>query len=267
MVDGYNMIDWITLIIYLVYGPSFILMFTLTEKMVEGYNMVDITLIIYLVYGTSFILMFLLTTIWRKRVANIKLMEGFQYLTVFGLIHGLAEYFAIPRILGWQTAWIFDIVKLILIASSFTALLAFGLNIITVAEEKRLWIRGLPYGALLMYFWLLIFIVFTININYDVAYNVAELAARYSLGFLGAGISSYAFLYLSDKMKALAGENAGNSLFIAGMCFGLYAIFGGLIVSTVIGIPVVIFRSAIAVLMTISVIQIFELFRAKKTVK
>jgi hypothetical protein len=220
--------------------------------------------VLYFIYGTSFIVMFLFITKERKRATHIELMESFRYLAAFGLIHGLSEYFAIPRILVWQTAWIFDIAKLIFVSISFTALLAFGLNIITVGiEARRWWIRGLPYGALLMYFWLLIFIGFTSNIDYNLAYKVADLAVRYSLGFSGAGISSYAFLQLSGKIKILAGENAGNTLFVTGLGFGLYAIFGGLIVDTVIGIPVILFRTAIAMVITISVIEVLESFRVR----
>jgi len=48
-----------------------------------------------------------------------------------------------------------------------------------------------------------------------------------------------------------------------GAGFALYAIFGGMIVNPVLGIPVVVYRSAIAVLITIAVIGIFKMFDVK----
>ncbi len=232
------------------------------------WNDPQVKLVVYLVYGTSFIIMFLVMTMWKQRVAHIELMNGFKYLAAFGLLHGLTEYSDIPRFLAWQPAGAFDIIKLILVSSSFAALLAFGLNIITVGmEERRWWIRGLPYGALLMFFWLLIFIGLDLaNNDIGINYKAADLAERYSLGFLGAAISSYSFLYLAGKMTAVAGDDAQERFTVAGVFFGLYAIFGGLIVTPFLGVPVVVFRSATAVLITIAVIRIFQLFRVKQPV-
>jgi hypothetical protein len=230
------------------------------------WNNEQVKLAVYLIYGTSFIVMFLALTLWKKRVSHIELMNGFKYLAAFGLLHGLTEYSDIPRFLAWQPAWAFDIIKLFLVSSSFAALLAFGLNIITVGMEEKRWLRGLPYGALLMYFWLMIFVGLDLtNNDIGINYKAADLAERYSLGFLGAVISSYAFLDLSGKMNAIVGERAGRRFVYAGIGFALYAIYGGLIVNPVFGIPAVVYRSAIAVIITVSVLGIFQLFKVKQS--
>jgi hypothetical protein len=229
------------------------------------WNDPQIKLIVYLIYGSSFIILFLVMTIWKKRIMLIELMNGFKYLAAFGLLHGLAEYSDIPRLLTWQPAWIFDIIKLILVSSSFAALFAFGLNIITTnMDEGRWWLRGLPYGALFMYFWLLIFVGLDFaNNNIGINYTVADLAERYSLGFLGAALSSYAFLRISGKMS-IVGDDAVERFIIAGYCFSLYAVFGGLIVTPIFGVPIIVYRSIIALLITISVIRIFQLFQVEQ---
>jgi len=117
----------------------------------------NVKLIVYLIYGTSFLLMFIILTLWKNRVSHIEIMNDFKYLAGFGILHGFAEYSDIPRFLAWQPAWIFDIIKLLLISGSFAALLAFGLNVISAGIEERRWIRGIPYGAFLMFIWLLVF--------------------------------------------------------------------------------------------------------------
>ncbi|VVB89902.1 Uncharacterised protein [uncultured archaeon] len=230
------------------------------------WNDTQVKLWVYLIYGTSFIIMFLALTFWRNRVSHIELMNDFKYLAAFGLLHGLAEYSDIPRFLVWEPAWAFDLIKLILVSSSFAALLAFGVNVISAGLEERRWIRGIPVGALIMYFWLLIFAGLDLSNNdLGINYTVADLAQRYSLCFLGAAISSYAFLELSGKMTAVVGGRAGRRFMYAGIGLALYAVFGGLIVNPFFGIPPVIFRSAIAVLITISVIWLFRLFRVKQS--
>jgi len=228
------------------------------------WNDATVKLIVYLVYGTSFIIMFMALTLWKERVSQIEVMSNFKYLAAFGLIHGFTEYSDIPRMLAWQPIWIFDLIKLILVSCSFAALLVFGLSLITAGNEERRWVRGIPYGGLMMYFWLLIFVGldFT-NGGIGINYKVADLAERYSLGLFGAAISSFALLNLSKKMTALVGETAGQRFTYAGISFALYAIFGGLITTTVLDVPVVVFRAATAVLITMTVLGIFKLFEVK----
>ncbi len=231
------------------------------------WNDTTVRLLVYLVYGTSFIVMFLALTLWKSRVSQIEVMNNFKYLAAFGLIHGLTEYSDIPRTLAWQPTWAFDLIKLILVSSSFAVLFVFGLSVVIAGNEERRWLRGIPYGGLLMYFWLLIFagLDFT-NGGFGINYKVADLAERYSLGFFGAAISSFALLNLSKKMYSIVGEKAGQRFTYAGICFALYAIFGGLITTSVFDVPVVVYRAATAVLITAAVIGIFQLFEVKRSV-
>jgi len=228
------------------------------------WNDTTVKLAVYLIYGTSFLIMFAALTLWKKRVSHIEIMDDFKYLAAFGLLHGLAEYSDIPRFLAWQPSWIFDMVKLLLVLSSFAALLAFGLNILSAGIEERRWIRGIPYGAFLMYIWFLVFagIDFT-NLDTGINYKAADLAQLYSMGLIGTAVTSYAFFDLSGKMNAIVSEMAGNKFKFAGIGFALYAIFGGMIVNPVLGIPVVVYRSVIAVLITIAVVGIFRMFDVK----
>jgi hypothetical protein len=222
---------------------------------------------VYLIYGTSFVVMFFAIMIWKKRASHIELMNDFGYLAAFGLLHGLAEYSDIPRFLAWQPAWAYDLIKLILVTTSFAMLLAFGLSIISAGIEERRWIRGIPLGALIMYFWLLAYagLDTLYGENAGISYKLVDLAQRYSLGFLGAFVTSYAFIELSRKMNTIVGAKAGRRFMYAGICFALYTVFGGLIVAPVFEVPVAVYRSAIAVLITVSVFGILQLFKVKNT--
>ncbi len=230
------------------------------------WNDTTVRLILYLVYGTSFIIMFLALTLWKERV-QIEVMNNFKYLAMFGLLNGLAEYSDIPRFLTWQPAWAYDMVKLILVTTSFAMLLAFGLSMISTGIEERRWIRGIPLGALIMYFWLVAFagLDTLYGENAGISYKLADLAQRYSLGFLGAFFTTYAFIELSKKMNTIVGARAGKRFMYAGISFALYTVFGELIVVPVLEVPIAAYRSAIAVLITVSVFGILRLFKIKNT--
>jgi len=223
--------------------------------------------ILYMLYGTIFIAMFVVLTLWRKKVTHIEFMNDFGSLAIFALLHGISQYFEILRFLNLEPVWIFDIMKLILVSSSFAALLSFGLNVASAGIEENRWLRGIPHGALLMYFWFLTFIGVDIASGggTGINYNVAEIAQRQSLGFLGSIVTSYAFFELSGKINAIAGETAGKKFKYTGVWFALYAIFEGMGVNPIPGFPGVIYSCVIAVFITISVINIFQLFEVKKS--
>jgi hypothetical protein len=226
------------------------------------WNDTTVRLMLYLVYGTSFIIMFLTLTLWKERVSQIEVLNNFKYLAAFGLLHGLAQYSDIPRFLAWQPVWAYDIVKLILVTTSFAMLLAFGLSIISAGIEERRWVRGIPLGALIMYFWLLAYAGLD---TAGISYKLADDLAQYSLGFLGAFVTTYAFIELSRKMNTIVGVRAGRRFMYAGICFAIYTVFGGLIVAPVFEVPVAVYRSAIAVLITLSFFGILRLFKVKNT--
>ena len=220
-----------------------------------------VRLLIYLVYGTIFIAMFCVLTLWRKKITNIEFMNDFGSLAIFALLQGLSGYCEIPRILNLQPAWVYDILKLILASSSFAALLSFGLNVASAGIEENRWLRGIPHGALMMYFWFLAFMGTDIASGGSISfnYNVADLAQRQSLGFLGAIVTSYAFFELSGKINTIVGANEGKKFIYAGAGFALYAIFVGLIVNPVLGIPAVFFTCVIAIFLTILITNILRL--------
>ncbi len=237
------------------------------------FNMINwddtqVKLAVYSLYGTSFIVMFLVMAMWKHRVSHIELLADFKYLAAFALLQGLTEFSELPRILGYQPAWIFDLIKLLLVTSSFTALLAFGVNVISAGVEEYRWLRGMPFGAIWMYVWMIIFIGldFT-NGNAGINYRVADIAQRYTMGFLGALISAYSFFELSTKIRVIVGEKAQRRFMFVGLCFALYTIFGGLLGTDarIGGIPVVVYQTLTAVLITLSIMGVFQLFKLKAT--
>lgn len=231
----------------------------------SDWNDNTIKLILSLVYGTSFIFLFLVLAFWRKRVSDIEFMNDFKYLAIFGLLQGISGYSYILLFLAWTPDRIYYIIKLFMVSSSFAALLAFGLNVISAGFEERRWVRGIPYGVLLMFFWVLFFTgIDAVNDGFGMTYNAVDLAQRYGPGFLGAAVSCYAFFELSEKINTIASEKAGKKFMYAGIVFALYALFLGINMESLTGIPEEVYNSILGILITISVIAIIRMFEVRK---
>jgi hypothetical protein len=221
------------------------------------WNNTSVKLAVYLLYGTSFIVMFLVMALWKQRMSHIELLSDFKYLAIFALLHGLTEYVEIFRILGLEPSWVLDLIKLLLATSSFTALLAFGVNVVSAGVEEYRWLRGMPFGALWMYVWMLMFIgIDFTNNNSGINYIVADTAQRYTLGFLGALITTYSFFEISTKIKIIVGEKEQKRFIYVALCLLDSDV-------SILGIPVVVYRTLTAILITLSIIGVFQLFKLK----
>lgn len=223
-------------------------------------------MLIYFIYGTSFIIMFFAITIWRERVGHIELMKNFKYLAGFSLIHGFAVYSEVPGLVGIQPFWIFDLIKLVLLTCSFAALLSFGLNVLSTRIENRRWIRWIPFGSLLICFLVLFTGLYLKNPGDSINYTSPDLLQISIIGFFGSLISTYAFIDLSIKMEMIVGKKASWNFMFAAFAFGLYTMFAGLIVIPLFGVPIIVFRTLTAILITHSIIGIFQMFEVRSDV-
>jgi len=217
---------------------------------------------IFFIYGLSFLVMFAVTFSKIKKAAHISLVDSFWMLAFFGLTHGLCEWTDWIRltILFAPDDPFLLYVSQILLMASFYFLFQFAINLLTFRAEDKRWVRVVPP---VMYVAFLVMLIFT---NSD-SIGRAGLICRYLFGFSGAFLSFVAFLYLKDVMRPLA-ENLDEArtkklmtgLSIASVGFAAYAVFGGLIVRPIAGIPVQFFRTVCAVTISFSVISILEIF-------
>jgi hypothetical protein len=214
---------------------------------------------IYFVYGVSFLVMSYLVLNGIKKATAISLITTFYMLAVFGIAHGSAELVDwarfILKVYGHGEIMFLKYVSQLLMIGSFVVLLQFAVNLFTYKYEKKATLRFIP-GVLFLAYVAVLFFTKTYEISR------AALFARYGLGFAGALLSGFALLYLANSMKAVGDSTAIRGLLVSAIGFGLYAIFAGLIIQPIAGLPIQLFRSACAFTIAISSFYFLGVFKA-----
>ncbi len=199
---------------------------------------------IYLIYGLSFLAM-----AWRiaggmKKATSIALVSSFSMLVFFGIAHGTAELVDWIRFII-QTLGNPDNIALlytsqILMVISFVVLLQFGVNLMSYKSKKKGVVRTIPAACVLIF----VVALFVSGIS-DI--QRIGLAGRHSFGLIGSTLSGVLFFRLGITVKTLGDRKLVNGLNLAAIGFAAYAVFGGLIVQPIFGLPVQLFRAACAV--------------------
>jgi hypothetical protein len=216
---------------------------------------------IYFIYGLSFLVMSYVVFRGVRRAASITLVTTFYALVLFGLTHGITEWIDWVRFIlkagdAGEIALLRYLSQIFLVVS-FVFLLQFGINLLTFRSEKKSIFRSVP---------ILFFIVYIIVLLVQKIEDISEagLIARYCFGFAGSLLSSIALFKLAGSMKSVGSSRLINGLVVTAVGFASYAIFGGLIVGPVAGLPVQLFRAACAFTIAVSSFSILELFKASK---
>ncbi len=216
---------------------------------------------IFFIYGTSFVLMSFVVFSGIRHATSIALVTTFYTLAGFAFVHGLTELTDwlrfILKVSGNGEFPIFLFFSQICLVFSFFLLLQFGVNLLTYRSERKGIYRRFPavlFAAYIVY--LLITGVTDIS--------KAGLIARNSFGFLGALLSGIAFFGLANSMKDIGNSGLTNGLIVTGIGFVCYALFGGLIVNPIAGLPVQLFRAACAFAIAVSSFSILGIFKVSE---
>jgi len=188
---------------------------------------------VFLFYGLGFIILGVTIFIQKRKVGSFSLMNAFTMLGWFGVLHGtneLLDMFKLFVSMNGGEILALNVVRNIIFVTSFVFLAQFGVNALLSAREGMNWLKGLPLGAGMMWFW------FAIH-NGMFLDSMAGLTARYSLGFVGGVLSTLAFIMMYRKLSMSGiGKSAIFGLVLMILSFGMYSIFGGLIINPVFDI-------------------------------
>jgi len=215
---------------------------------------------IFFIYGLSFLVMSSLIFYGIKRATSLTLVSTFSLLAFFGLTHGITEWIDwvrfILKTLGSEEVGILTSLSQIFLVVSFVFLLQFGINLLTYQSEKKGFVRALPLVLFVIYLAALLAAGVTDVLR-------AGLIGRYSFGFTGAALSAIVIFKLSNTMKPLGNRKLIKGLTVAAVGFACYAIFGGLIIRPVLGLPVQLFRAACAITIAVSFFNVLDVFKAR----
>jgi len=214
-----------------------------------------------LLYGISFLLMSFVIFEGTRKASSIMFVPTFYILGGFGLVHGITELIDwVSFILKTSGAGEFKVLIILsqsCLITSFVLLLQFGINILTYKSEKKGIYRSLPALLFIAYI-AYIFISETSHVR------TAGLIARRGFGFSGALLSGLAFFSLAKSMKARGNPRLTNGLVVTGIGFVCYAVFGGLVVEPILGLPIQLFRAVCAFTIAVYSFAILEILKVSK---
>jgi hypothetical protein len=209
-------------------------------------------------YGVSFLVMAYAIFRGIRKATSMVLLTTFQTLAAFGLTHGIRELTDWARFIletngHAEVAW-FKLLSEALLILSFVVLLQFAVNLLSYRSRRKMAYRLIP-GLLVAAG----IVALVANRTYDI--HQVALSVRRSFGFAGALLSGVAFCKLAIAMRAIGNARVEVGLVLGALGFFAYSVFGGLIVTTVAGHPVQIFRALCAFTIAVASTLILGIFR------
>jgi diguanylate cyclase (GGDEF)-like protein len=222
----------------------------------------------YFFYGLSFFTLGISIIFYPKKGSEFRIAKALVFIALFGIFHGLHEWAEMFNIAQDPAAGpMIRGLCLLLLPLSFSLLISFGMQSLLKTGSSTFAIQTLPAGLFVLW------IILTATSRQHRL--MGDIWARYLLGFPGAALTGYAFLRQLPEFLHTK-KSVSRNLLIAACMFFLYAIFAGIVVpdagfypASVInytlvtsktGIPIQIFRSVCAILISYSVISILNLF-------
>ncbi|MBI3161774.1 MAG: hypothetical protein HYZ23_04660 [Chloroflexi bacterium] len=236
--------------------------------------------IIFFVYGLVFFILGFAIILQTRQSSQLDLARNLRWLAAFGIAHGFYEWgdLFIPiqgEYLSEETMRVLYFIHKILLAVSFACLFEFGIAILPSSRR----VRGFhPLSLLVFTAWILIaFIIFPGNPN-DIEWRrISNAFARYLIGFPGGILAAYGLrVHTFQRIKPLNVPQIVRMFQIAGISLGIYAVVGGLVVPPInffpgnivntetftefLGIPPLVLRSLVGMIIAFTVIRALEVF-------
>jgi signal transduction histidine kinase len=237
--------------------------------------------IILFVYGLIFFLLGLMIALQSRRYSRLDLARSLKWLAAFGFAHGLHEWgdLFIPiqaTYLSDRAVQFWMIIQLVLLSISFAFLIEFGVTLLRPLGRLR-WLNGVSAVIWITWGVGIALLAWLSTMSPAEWRNNANALARYFIGFPAGLLAAYGLRQQAfHRIAPLNVPSIVKTLRVAGFVLILYAIFTGLIVPPVgffpgnilntvtfeqiTGIPVVVIRSLLGLILTITIFRALEIF-------
>lgn len=237
--------------------------------------------VIVFAYGLVFFIMGLAVALQSRRYSRLDLARSLSWLAAFGILHGLHEWgdFFIPLQSSYLSPTVLNIliaIHLILLAISYVCLFQFGVMLLQ-PQERMTWLNGSAF--VLFVIWLCVAGLIVLPVTSDIVtwQHAMNALARYFIGFPGSLLAAYGLRRQAlQRIAPLGVPHIVASLRLAGVVIAIYAVLGGLIPPSapffpanwlnvisfqqVVGVPPLLFRSLLGLLLAITIIRTLEVF-------
>lgn len=238
--------------------------------------------IIYFIYGLAFFVMGLVVALQSRQSSQLELARSLNWLAGFGILHGLNEWgdLFIPIQSAYLPSTVVNLlymIQLVLLALSFMCLFAFGVTLLRPFRVPG-WLAVAPTGLFITWVFLTFFVLTALYQDQAIWHHISNAFARYFIAFPGGLLAAYSLReHAKRRILPLQVPSIYAALRVSGIALGAYAILGGLIPPPVpfwpgniinrdsiqmwIGIPPLVFRALIGLILAISIIRALEVFK------
>ena len=237
--------------------------------------------IILFVYGLGFFILGLAIILHVQQSSRLELARSLRWLAAFGITHAFNEWgdlfipiqetFMSPTLI--KVLWV---IQLILLAVSFACLFEFGVSVLGPITSVG-WLHRVPTVLLLAWVFFVFFLLLPLQPDIEKWHHAANALARYFICLPGGLLAAYGLrVHAIKRIRPLNVPDIYTTLRIAGVSLGIYAVLAGLIpppidffpgnilnvqtVEQVTGIPPIIFRTLISLVIAIAIIRSLEIF-------
>jgi signal transduction histidine kinase len=237
--------------------------------------------IFFFVYGLTFFIMGVTILLQTRRSSRLELARSLVWLALFGITHGLNEWgdFFIPKQAVYLSKTLVNglyVLQLGVLALSFLCLFEFGVTMLNPLGLAR-WTHSLPVILFAAWFTAIFFFISPFVMEMDAWRAIANALSRYFICLPAGLIAAYGLRQQTNRrIVPLNVPVIVQNLRFAGISMAVYGILAGAIPPAVpffpgtilnlqtftefVGIPVLVFRSLIALVMTVTIINGLEIF-------
>lgn len=238
-------------------------------------------IVVFFFYGLAFFSLGLALALASRRESEFDFVRAIVPLALFGFLHGVHEWVEMYQKIavltnGYTPTTRDEVVRLSLLVVSFALLLGFGFTLLSPAgsSKRRVWLPVLG----ILGFWLAAVAIIAVVLQPAPALLAAEAdaLARYSLGIPAALLGAWALMAQQRTFREHNMPQFGRDLVWATTALLLYGVVGQIFVretplvpSNVIngalflqwfGIPVQLFRGAMAVMLLVFMVRALNAF-------
>jgi signal transduction histidine kinase len=240
---------------------------------------------IYFVYGLAFFILGGAVALEVGRAEPARFNRMMRPLAFFGLVHGSHEWMEMFILIGretygFQTSIWFEVVRLVILAVSFTALLVFGLQGFPVFRRVKLVELSIGLPVLLLYGAGVMGLGWWQNWQIAPWFATADALARYTLAIPGAIVTAWILMAQRNPLIQEQKNVFANDLMLGAAAFLLYGVVGQIFInssplfpSNIInatlfqswfGIPIQLFRAIMACLAAVAIVRSLRSFELNR---
>jgi len=242
--------------------------------------------VVFFVYGLAFFAMGLALLLASRRTSEFRFARAIRPLAIFGLAHGVHEWIEMFQKIaaltsGYTPTVSQEIIRMAILAASFTMLSAFGIRLLSPLKSGRRRAPVFVFGMVGLWLLSVMIVGVAFQPSTEELLALADVLARYGLGIPGAFLGAWALMVQQRTFREHGMPQFGRDLIWCATALILYGIIGQLFVrptslvpSNVInstlflqwfGIPVQLFRGVMATVLAVFMVRALNAFELENT--